>query len=620
MAVKKNISGKQFVEILRKRDDEYEEDNHDSYYDELDELDRYVKDLEDLEIPDYSFNQEFILADDESDSESEVLSNLVDYNEKFANSEPCLFRDDVIFDCLSILIGKLKPNPLLIGPAGCGKTAIVEDIARRLANNDKSIPEELSGYKIYELSMSSLVSGTSLRGDLERKVDTIINFASDPEKKAILFIDEIHMLGTNSSYESIAQQLKPALARGALKCIGATTLQENNTLKKDPAFNRRFNSVIVEELTSAQTLEIIKKFSEQYKDVNISDELLPIIVDMANEYHKPGSHRPDNAITLLDRAVCDEKVYCARNGKRATKISKNDIKRTALHIMTGHSQKEPFSPETLRKELSVIKGQDEVLEKVIELINRHELDLFPRVRPLTILFGGASGVGKTEVAKRIAKVVTGVDPIILNMTEYNNSATINNLLGSPVGYVGSDSKTELPFDKLESNPYQIIILDEFEKCDTSVKRLFMQVLEEGKLTDNRGNVIDFSRCIIIATTNAGYTTKKSIGFTSETNKVSVTELSDHFDVELLNRFRNHIYSFNSISESVYSEICANQYRMIVEHAKLAGKLEDLPKTIKKKDLERVVKESYNVLFGARPAEDAIKNYIEEIVLSKMQDK
>ena len=561
----------------------------------------------------------------------DVSELLINYNEKFKNAPPVQFRDAVIHDCISILIGMIKPNPLLVGEAGTGKTAVIEDIARRLANNDPLIPDEIKGYTIYELPLSSIVAGSSLVGQVEAKTKAVIEFAADPKNKAILFIDEIHMLiGENMTYDKIAQQLKPSLARGDMRCIGATTLQESQNLKKDPAFNRRFNSVIVDELTSEQTAEIVKTATTKYNHrAVVAPELINTFVDMANEYHRPGSHRPDNALTLLDRTISDKIIaravllesikddpvqYQALSKVKIVKITKEDIKRTALHIMTGHAKKEAFSEEKLVNELSIIEGQDEILPKIIDLIKRHDLDLFPRTRPLTMLFGGASGVGKTEVAKRIASVLTGIEPIILNMTEYSDPATINNIIGSPIGYIGSENKTELPFDKLESNPYQVIVLDEFEKCHRSVKRLFMQVFEEGKLKDNRGNVIDFSRAIIIATTNAGYTTSKPIGFGDETI-VTPSTLAEQFDVELLNRFRNNIYSFNSISKETYTSICKNCYAKLIANSKAVGKLENFPDEIDSDDLEKVVEDTYDDQFGARPAEDAIKSYIETLALT-----
>jgi len=231
-----------------------------------------------------------------------------------------------------------------------------------------------------------------------------------------------------------------------------------------------------------------------------------------------------------------------------------------------------------------------------------------------LLFAGTSGVGKTQVTKILAEELTGVKPIILNMTEYHSPASINRIIGSPAGYVGSDSNAELPFDSLESNPYQVILLDEFEKSDKAVQRLFMSAFEEGTITTARGKKIDFSKSIIIATTNAAHSTpKSSMGFTESNNKKTkksvVKELSQWFDVELLNRFKE-IYEFNELNKEDYKTILIDIYerdskRICAEHRKIK-----LPESIPENELEEIIERTYVPEFGARPAKNAIKEYIE----------
>ena len=576
------------------------------------------------------------------DPEEETLELLINYNEKFKDSTPIKFRDDVIDQTISCLVGKMKPNALLVGAAGVGKTKIAEDIARRLANDDPTIPSTLKGFTVYELMLSSLVSNSSLLGQLESKVISVIDFATDPKNKAIIFIDEIHML-FDSTYDKIAQILKPALARGDMRVIGSTTLQESQSLIADPAFNRRFTRITIDELSQSQTVEILDSlyptlFDHYDQKVMVNPALLPELVTIADEYKNMSAHRPDNAITLLDRTMADALVQRHRDTaelmaqpqtpqtqqllsamqQTCVHITIERIKKTALNTMTGGNKKEAVNIDKLRDNLSVIKGQDECIDFLLDTIERDELSLYPRSKPLTFLFAGHSGVGKSEIAKITAQSLTGTKPIILNMTEYNSSASIARLIGAPAGYVGYSSKAELPFDILESNPYQVILLDEFEKSDKSVQRLFMSAFDEGYFKTSKGNIVDFSKAIIIATTNAGCTTERAdtIGFTQakDSNNSTVMKLSNFFDIELLNRFTK-IINFNAISESVFKEIVADTYRRDIARIKTNhSSYSYLNDELTDDEVNEITKEHFNKLFGARPIKRVIQKRIEDAEL------
>lgn len=577
---------------------------------------------------------------------------LLDYNMKFCNAGELLFRDEIVKQTLAALIGKNKPNALLIGSAGVGKTKIVENIAYRLASGSKLIPDVIKGYTVYELQISAIVSGSGLVGQLEEKLKSIINFAEDENCKAILFIDEIHLIvSDNQIYNKIAEILKPALARGKMKVIGATTLQESQKLLDNPAFNRRFSRIIVDELTREQTLEILKQSKKSFyahygEEIDIKDNILKEVVAIADEFHAAGNHRPDTALTLLDRTIASaiierravEELLENKNSKKKAEkqkisskkqsleelrkqkegkiiITESLLKDTAIRLATGNSKKKNIDFKDLDKNLSVIQGQDDVIEKIVQKLKRDQMNLFPRVKPTTMLFAGSSGVGKTEVTKIIAKELTGVDPIIINMTEYHSSASINRMIGSPAGYAGSESNAELPFDCLESNPYQVILLDEFEKCDKAVQRLFMSAFDEGYIKTNKGKVVDFSKCLIIATTNAAHNEQKNqLGFGQSLSKVSLQDemkqLSKWFDAELLNRFEM-ILTFNDLSKEIYRDIICEKYQREVTRILTDNKKIDLPKKMPKEDLEQLVDESYVPIFGVRPAEKVVRKYIEE---------
>ena len=580
-------------------------------------------------------------------AQQDVSELFINYNEKFKNHSKVLFRDEVIEQLLSILIGKDKPNGLLIGPAGTGKTAIVETIATMLANNDPLIPDQIKDYTIWELPLSNVVAGASLVGQLEDNVKMVVDKMSDPDEKAILFIDEIHQLiNGNQTYDKIAQILKPALARGNLHVIGATTLQEANNLMSDPAFNRRFSRVIVDELSRTQTVEILKSakqsFINHYISIAINDDLLETVSVLADQYRPAGSHRPDNALTLLDRtigeAIINRKVQINNLQTKVNNdpndvvsqnmltmlqsaptipITENQVKKTAISLATGNSKRDAIDMNHVKMSFARIKGQDEATEECLKMMARSESNLFPKKSPTTMMFIGPSGVGKTEIAKIIAQEMTGHEPIILNMTEYSDPSTINRIIGAPAGYVGSDSHAELPFDGLEANPFAVILLDEFEKAHPAVQRLFYTVFDEGVLVDNHGKKIDFSKAIIIATTNAAnQEAKNKLGFGTDdaTHKASIKELSKFFDPALLNRF-NHRVQFNKISKDVYKSIIEDIYARESTRI-IADNKVSLPANIPDDELDEIVKTSYHEEFGARPAFQAVKKFIEDQVFAQ----
>lgn len=580
-----------------------------------------------------------------------VKELLVDYNQKFKNADPTLFRDTLIEQTLATLISKNKPNALLKGSAGVGKTKIVEDIARRIALGDSLIPDLLKDRTIYELSITNLVAGSGVVGQLEEKVQTVVAFASDPKNKAILFIDEIHQItGGSSSHgdptnRKISQILKPALARGEMSVIGATTSNESRAFDEDPAFARRFTQLIVDELTLEQTLAVLGTVrpglvAHYRHQIAVPDDVLAETVKIVEANSKASAHRPDSAITLLDRSMADrvleQKKLIAQAeaaGDQALVATLRSIPQVPLtatrvldvakRLMTGNAERPGFDAATLRTTLlGRLRGQDEVLEKITDRVAREELGLFPTRTPLTCLFAGTSGSGKTETAKILAEQMTGQEPIILNMTEYHTPSDTAKIIGAPPGYVGSDSNQELPFDTLESNPHRVVLLDEFEKADKAVQRLFLSAFDEGYIRNAHGKMLDFSKAVVIVTTNVARESlgRKPTGFSTGTveltNRSLNKTLAEHFDAELLGRF-SLIVGFNPIDEATFRQIMAADYeRQLAQIVDAKPRLAAaLPAAMPDDELRALTETVYVDTQGARPAGKAVRSWIEDRLMA-----
>lgn len=574
---------------------------------------------------------------------SDINDMLINYNETYKSATPALFRDEIVTQTMSIISSSRKPNALLVGPAGVGKTAIVEEIARRIANKEASVPPQLANTTIYELPIATLVAGAGVVGDLENRITEIIKFAQDANNDALLFIDEIHLIAdsNNTTYAKIAQILKPAMARGYIRVIAATTMGEAKKLDDDPAFKRRFSSVIVDELTREQTRDILDivlpgMLTHYQNKVTVAPDVLDEIVMTADRLMSTG-HRPDTAITLLDRALSHsvishhaaiQEALASGNTTSAQMLQQithipltaKRLNTIAMLLVTGQSQPPHLDVQALQTELSRLRGQEEVLPRIVDALRRRELNIFPSTRPTSWLFAGASGVGKSETATIISSMVTGQKPIILNMAEYHDSASINRIIGSPTGYVGSDSAKERPFDTLASNPYRVIVLDEFEKADMSVQRLFLSALDTGEIQMANGPAVDLSRCIVIATTNAGRQklSGSQMGFGDHKHSVSkqslTKELQKSFDAELLGRF-DDLIAFMPLGADDYAQILRDEYDRQVK--RICAERPDLSfDAIDDGTIARLVDETWLVDQGARPAIRAIRALIEDMLLAQ----
>lgn len=580
---------------------------------------------------------------------------LIDYNKKAKDGKfnEALFRDAQIMQVLGVLCTKKKPNALIVGDAGVGKTQIVEELARRIVEKDPIVSSLLKGVTIYELPISQLVAGKSYVGQLEQSVNDIIAFASDPANKAVLFIDEIHQLMNDhdSTSEKIAQILKPAMARGDIRIIGATTTSEATSFLRDPAFSRRMTQVMVPELSPEQTIEVVKAIRPSlntHHNVTLSDDILEQAVVIGDEYRQYGSHRPDTTITLIDRAMADariERKELEEQGKKdpvlkqflaqnpIPNLTMKQVKKSAMRILTGDTKTNDNRVARLEDNLNnKIIGQSGAKDALVNAVRRQDLNLVRRTRPISFLFAGPTGTGKTEVSKQLADALFGSrdNMIYVNLSEYSSDASLTRITGSSDGYVGSNSKRELPFDSLETRPYQVVLLDEFEKAAKNVQRFFMQALDDGKVQSNRGKDIDFSRTIVIATTNAGseILSEKTVGFgqqgRSKASNASqqdvITALKDSFDMELINRFE-HIIGFESLESDDYTKVLAVKFNQLISEAQenrqdltFSPLHIDLDDAINFDFMVELTEKSYQSDLNGRPAERTMREYIEDTLI------
>ncbi len=480
-------------------------------------------------------------------------------------NEKLIGRDKEIEEIFNILLKKNKANPLLVGKAGVGKSAIAMEIARRITIGE--VPTKLLGYQVYNLSLASLVSGTKYRGDFENRMEDILKEIEN--NKIILFIDEIHGIINAGSAEgavSAAEILKPYLAKGKIRIIGATTEREyNQYLVKDKAIARRFDVVRLREPSMSETLEILKGIKDEYEEfhgVEISNAVLNEIVILSNQYMKDKAN-PDRAIELLDltcasvqdkdilRNLKREKEIAVVNNdyeqaqritKKIIKLSKvkteirvEDVYKVLNNKLGINALESKDIMKRVKEKLEAIIGQDEVKTRLYNLVN-YKLN---HHGVLSALLVGPTGVGKTESVKLIAEGLGVNNFLRLDMSEYNLETSINKLIGVSSGYVGYNDGHEL--EKIKLKPYSVILVDEVEKAHPKVLNLFLQILDEGFITDAMGDVIDFSNTLIFFTSNLGI--KKMVGFKESFNN----DLEEFFTPELLGRF-DEILRFKEVTK------------------------------------------------------------------------
>jgi len=546
---------------------------------------------------------------------------------------PFVGRRQELLQVIQTLARNTKSNPVLVGEAGVGKTAIVEALAMRLVENKG--PDFLKGSRIVELNMGVLVAGTSHRGEFEERLTKIIQEAT-AQKEVILFIDEIHTLigtGKISGGMDAAQILKPALTRGELRCIGATTIAEyRRHIESDPALERRFEKVMVEEPSRDECIEILKGIRgklEKHHGCLIDDDAISSAVDLSIRFDS--DHRlPDKAIDLLDRAGAREQA------PQLTMVGHREINGTITpesvaemlavkvriprDVISGHLSgnfKTHLQELGNRLKQRVI-GQAEAIDTVSQRLIMAYSGISVRKGPLAVfLFLGPSGVGKTELAKSLAHELFGSDNamIRLDMSEYREEHSTSKLIGSPPGYVGYDEEGQLT-GKLRTKPYSILLLDEVEKAHPKVFDLFLQLFDEGRITDAKGRTIDASNCIIILTSNIRPSKYKRVGFGAQddTSQVDdIPELKRFFRPELLNRLDEQIL-FRALEKEDIQLILTPMLVLICQRLK---DQHNIVLEIDEPTRELLIENGYNPEFGARELRRTVERLLEARIGEKL---
>ncbi|MGM9923769.1 MAG: AAA family ATPase [Bacillus sp. (in: firmicutes)] len=594
-------------------------------------------------------------------------------NAKAGLIDPVIGREKEVKRVIEILNRRTKNNPVLIGEPGVGKTAIAEGLALKIAEGD--VPVKLQAKEVYLLDVASLVSNTGIRGQFEERMKELIS-ELQARKNVILFIDEIHQLvGAGSAEGSMdaGNILKPALARGELQLVGATTLTEYRQIEKDGALERRFQPVQVDEPTIEEAIAILQGLKERYEtfhSVKYTDEALIAAVELSHRYIQD-RFLPDKAIDLMDEAgsklnltietAAEESIkqrLAELHKEKAAVLEKEDYEKAAAlrdeeeklekmlengttsipvveteHIQeiiankTGipvgkmqedEAERMKHLQEGLNKK---VIGQEEAVKKVAKAVRRSRAGLKAKNRPIgSFLFVGPTGVGKTELSKVLAEELFGTkDAMIrLDMSEYMEKHSVSKLIGSPPGYVGHEEAGQLT-EKVRRHPYSIVLLDEIEKAHPDVMHMFLQILEDGRLTDSQGRTVNFKNTVIIMTSNAGVGTKpKTVGFNKEgiEEEVNILQSLGHFfKPEFLNRF-DSIIEFQHLDKEHLIKIVDLMLDELYDMLKAEGMTLEVPMEVK----EKLAELGYSPEFGARPLRRAIQEHLEDGIADHMYDE
>ena len=557
----------------------------------------------------------------EKASPLEQYTNNLNAAAKEGKIDPLIGRDFEVERVIQILCRRRKNNPLLVGEAGVGKTAIAEGLAWRITEG--TVPEVLANAEVYALDMGALLAGTKYRGDFEQRLKAVLKALRD-KPESILFIDEIHtLIGTGSASGGTmdaSNLLKPALSSGQLKCIGATTFTEyRGIFEKDAALSRRFQKVDIVEPTVEQTVEILKGLKsrfEEHHSVKYATAALQAAAELSAKYIND-RQLPDKAIDVIDEAGAAQRILVA--SKRKKMIGKADIEDIIAKIArippASVSSDDRNKLATLERDLkSVVFGQDKALEILAASVKMARSGLGKQDKPIgSFLFSGPTGVGKTEAAKQLAYIL-GVDLIRFDMSEYMERHAVSRLIGAPPGYVGYDQGGLLT-EQISKKPHSVLLLDEIEKAHPDIFNVLLQVMDHGTLTDNNGRKADFRNVVIIMTTNAGAETmnKATIGFTSK--RESGDEMADIkrlFTPEFRNRL-DAIVGFKPLDEQIILRV-VDKFLLQLE-AQLADKKVEVTFTDALR--KHLAKKGFDPLMGARPMQRLIQDTIRKALADEL---
>jgi len=538
--------------------------------------------------------------------------------------DPVIGREKEFQRIIQVLCRRKKNNPLLVGEPGVGKTAIVEGLALKIARNE--VPQKLKYYKIYALDMGGLLAGTKYRGDFEKRLKDIISELKE-ERRAILFIDEIHTVvgagATSSSSLDASNILKPLLASGEIRCIGATTYEEyRNGIEKDRALSRRFQKIDVPEPSVEETVKILKGLKakyERYHRVRYSENALRAAVELSHKYIH-GKYLPDKAIDVIDEAGAqknaqdkDKKVITEKDVENVVSL----ISRTPVNNMKISYRSKALSlEEELKKR---IFGQDEAIEELSKALKINIAGLKDENRPIgCFLFTGPTGVGKTEVAIQVANIL-GLNFIRFDMSEYMEKHAVARLIGAPPGYIGFEQGGQLT-EAILKNPHSVVLFDEIEKAHSDIYNILLQIMDYGTLTDNVGKKVNFRNVILILTSNTGAQemSQKNIGFL----EVDIGKTEKAIEKEFPPEFRNRldgIINFKYLTRESTIKIVEKFINELNEQLKKYK----ISITLTDKAKEYLAEIGYDKYFGARPMkrviQDKIKYPLSELLL-KNKDK
>ena len=579
--------------------------------------------LENDDLNDQSSESDEEEQEEDEQSSSPLAKYATNLNEQAAQGkiDPLIGRKDEVERTAQILCRRRKNNPLLVGEAGVGKTALAEGLAKMII--DGEVPDVLKSATVYALDIGALIAGTKYRGDFEKRLKAVIRALMEQEH-AILFIDAIHTIigagATSGSVMDASNLIKPVLASGNLKCIGSTTFQEyRGIFEKDRALSRRFQKIDVVEPTQEEAIEILKGLKENFEkhhEVRFTPKALRVAVELSTRYIHD-RFQPDKAIDVIDEAGARERLKPV--SKRRKTIGVHEIEEVIAKMARippkSVSANDKNALKNLERDLKlVIFGQDEAITTLSDAIKLARSGLDNPEQPIgSFLFTGPTGVGKTEVTRQLAREL-GIELIRFDMSEYMERHTVSRLIGAPPGYVGYDQGGLLT-EAVVKNPHAVLLLDEIEKAHPDVFNILLQVMDHGKLTDNNGRQADFRNIIIVMTTNIGAqeSQRASVGFVEQDHRTdSIEILKKFFTPEFRNRL-DAIIQFNSLSEENVMNVVD---KFLIE---LQSQLDDKKVILEADDSARkwIAHKGYDPKMGARPMRRVVQEHIKKALANEL---